>query len=118
MNAIAQWITANRTKLETGPLETSDLDRLEDLVTPPRQQLLYLTAQSTNLRSGVVGWVLYDPTKDQEPKVPSDEPPYKSVLDAVTDGWHVLQFPISKMYEYKDLGNDYVGFDFILQKWI
>ncbi len=118
MSAIAQWITASRAKLETGPLATSDLDQLEDLVTTPRQLLLYLTAGSTNLRSGIVGWVFYDPTKDHEPTLPSDEPPYRSVLDAMADGWQVVQFPVSKMYEYKDLGNDYVGFDYILQKWV
>jgi len=28
-----------------------------------------------------------------------------------------VQYPIPKLYEYKDLENDYVGFDFILEKW-
>jgi hypothetical protein len=117
-NAVEQWFAESRTKLKAGTLEENDLDHLECLLKRPRQLILYLTARSTNPRSGVVGWALYDPTADREPTLPSNEPPYSSPLDAVTDGWRIVQFPVSKLYEYKDIENDYVGFDFILEKWI
>jgi hypothetical protein len=117
-SAIEEWIAASREKLKAGPLGSDDLDRVEALVAESRQLILYLTAQSSNMRSGIIGWVLYDPTKKHEPTLPSDKPPYDSVLDAVADGWRVAQFPISKLYEYKDIENDYVGFDFVLEKWI
>ena len=50
--------------------------------------------------------------------MPDDDPLYASVLDAVADGWRVVQFPVINLYNYEDLENDYVGFDFILEKWI
>ncbi len=104
--------------MKTTPLDAGDLDNLEDLLADQRQLTLYLTARSTNMRSRIVGWALYDPTQKSEPTLMSDEPPYESVLDAVADGWHVAQYPVSNLYAYKDLENDYVGFDFILEKWI
>ena len=117
--AVEQWIDASREQLKNGdPLGAENLDELASLLTDSRQLILYLTAKSTNLRSGVVGWVLYDPTAEHEPALPADEPPYGSVLDAVRDGWRVVQFPVSALYEYKDLDNNYVGFDFVLEKSI
>jgi|GEM_PF-1014825 len=115
---IRHWIAETREKLKHKTLEDQDLDRLEALLEdPPRPIIMYLTARSTNMRSGIVGWVLFDPWTEQKPTLPSNEPPYKSVLEAIADGWHVVQYPIPKLYEYKDLENDYIGFDFILEKW-
>ncbi len=116
--SVKQWLTASREKIKSTPLEGIDLDQLEALLAEPKQVTLYLTARSTNMRSDIVAWALYDPTKTHEPELMSDEPPYKSVLDAVAHGWHVAQYPIINLHEYKDLENDYVGFDFILEKWI
>ena len=115
---VERWIKESRTKLKTAPLEAADLDQLETLMKEPRQLILYLTARSTNMRSGIVSRARVDSTKAHEPTLPSDESPYNSVLDAVADGWRVAQFPVINLYEYKDLENDYVGFDFILDKWI
>lgn len=113
---VESWISASREKLKNGRLDADDLDQLETLVSAPRHVTLYLTAGSTNMRSGIIGWALYDPAQKHEPTLPSDEPPYDSVLAAVADGWHVVQYPIINLYPYKDLENDYVGFDFILEK--
>ena len=116
--AFERWIATSRRQLAKGlPLEADDLDVLASLLTEPHQRVLYLTAKSTNLHAAVVGWALYDPTKVREPTPPSEEPPYRSVLEAVGDGWRVVQFPVSSSYQYKDLDNDYVGFDFVLEKW-
>ena len=115
---IRQWIAESRRKLESGALEGRDLDQLESLLeNPPRPKIMYLTARSTNMRSGIVGWVVFVPGEKPKLRLPGDEPPYDSVLEAVADGWRVVQYPIPKLYEYKDLENDYVGFDFILEKW-
>ncbi len=114
---IRQWIAESRTRLEDGELEQRDLDRLESMLdTDPRPVTMYLTARSTSMRSGIVGWVVFDPNEEHKPRLPGTEPPYSSVLEAVADGWRVVQYPIPKLYEYKDLENDYVGFDFILEK--
>lgn len=115
---IRQWIAESRKKLEDGALEARDLDQLESLMeTRQAPVIMYLTARSTNMRSGIVGWVVFVPGEKPKLRLPGDEPPYESVLDAVADGWRVVQYPIPKLYEYKDLENDYVGFDFILEKW-
>ena len=116
--AVKQWLSSSRKKIKSTPLEGTDLDQLENLLKEPTQVTLYLTARSTNMRSGIVAWALFDPSKAHEPELMSDKPPYKSVLDAVGHGWHVAQYPIINLYQYKDLDNDYVGFDFILEKWI
>ncbi|MBT5876162.1 MAG: hypothetical protein HOH43_22230 [Candidatus Latescibacteria bacterium] len=116
--SVERWIAESRTKLTGTPLVEADLDQLEALIEEPRQLIMYLTATSTNLRSGVVSWVIFDPTKKQQPELPKDRPPYASVLDAVADGWKVTQFPVINLFDYKDLENDYVGFDFILEKMI
>lgn len=115
---IRQWIAESRKKLEGKGLDDGDLDRLETLLDgEPRPKIMYLTARSTNMRSGIVGWVVFVPGEKPQLRLPGDEPPYESVLEAVADGWRVVQYPIPKLYEYKDLENDYVGFDFILEKW-
>lgn len=117
--AFERWIATSRQQLAKGlPLKADDLDELAAVVAAPRQFLLYLTARSTNLRSAVVGWVLYDPTREHEPTLPSDQPPYDSVLAAVGDGWRVVQFPDPSSHQYRDIENDYVGFDFVLEKWL
>ena len=115
---ISRWIAESRKKLDENGLDNSDLDQLEALIENRRpSRIMYLTARSINMRSGIVGWAVFVPGEGPELKLPGDEPPYESVLDAVADGWRVVQYPINKLYEYKDLENDYVGFDFILEKW-
>ena len=143
---IRRWIAESRKKLEGKGLDDGDLNQLEALLDDGsrplddeprplddgprplddglrplddglRPKIMYLTARSTNMRSGIVGWVEFVPGEKPKLKLPGDEPPYESVLEAVADGWRVVQYPIPKLYEYKDLENDYVGFDFILEKW-
>jgi hypothetical protein len=57
-----------------------------------RQQVMVLYLGNSALDSGVVGWSLYDGTgKDYYPTGDSDEPPYKTGLDALRDGWRLFQ---------------------------
>ena len=83
---IRAWLTRSRAKWVQGTLTEADWDELESLATEPRQQVLYLYSKSTNMRSPLAGWVLYDATWPQEPQLPSDQAPYGSVLEAVADG--------------------------------
>ena len=115
---IRAWLTRSRAKWTQYTLTEADWDELESLATEPRQQVLYLYSKSTNMRSPLAGWVLYDATRPQEPQLPSDQAPYGSVLEAVADGWRVVQFPILKLYDYEGQDNDYVGFEFILEKMV
>ena len=70
------------------------------------------------MRSPVASWMLYDATQPQEPTLPSQQPPYESVLAAVADGWRIVQFPDIKRYTYQGVNNDYLGFEFILEKMV
>jgi hypothetical protein len=54
--------------------------------------VLYLS--SSALDSEVKGWTFYDGTgKEHFTTGDSDMPPYTTGLDALLDGWRVLQFP-------------------------
>ena len=116
--AVKDWLAHCRDKLRTEVITSADLDRLGALLAEPRQQVLYLYAKSTNMRSPLASWALYDPTQPQAPTLPSAEPPYESVLAAVADGWRVVQFPIAKLYAYEGQDNDYLGYEFVLEKFV
>jgi hypothetical protein len=116
--AVERWIDAQKKKLRKEPVTSEDLDALMNCLQEPRQHVLYLYSKSTNMRSPIASWSHCDPTKPQEPTLPSQELPYASVLEAMADGWRVVQFPISKLYRYEEVDNDYLGFEFVLEKWI
>jgi hypothetical protein len=117
-DGLSVWIDSSRRKVAQGDFQTADLDCLEALVTSPRQQVLYLYSKSTNMRSKLAGWTLYDPTQPQAPALPSDAPPYESVIEALEDGWRIVQFPILKLYSHETVDNDYLGYEFILEKMV
>ena len=116
-STVKQWIDASRAKLRSGDFTEADLLRLEALLAERTQMVLYLYSKSSNMRSPIVGWALYDATKPHEPTLPSQEAPFSSVIEAVHDGWRIVQFPISKLYQFSDIDNDYLGYEFILEKW-
>lgn len=127
---VQQWLEDSRAKLRLGDLFESDLQRLEALLAEPRQKILYLYSKSTNMGSAIASWALYDPCEPEQadqlvasdtfataPKLPCQDPPYSSVLDAVADGWRVVQFPREELHPFADTDNSYLGFGFILEKW-
>jgi len=116
--AIQEWVATSRQKLASSTLTGDDLDRLAEITREPRQLVLYLYSKSSNMRSPLASWMLYDATKPQEPTLPSQEPPYASVLAAVADGWRIVQFPDTKLYAYQGVDNDYLSFEFILEKMV
>ena len=128
--AVKQWLDESRAKLRVGDLSESDLQRLETLLSSPRQMILYLYSKSTNMSSAIASWALYDPREPEQtdqlvasdtfpvaPKLPSQDAPYVSVMDAVADGWRVVQFPREELHPFADTDNSYLGFGFILEKW-
>ena len=115
-NTVKQWLDESRKKLQAGNLTETDLQRLETLLTEPRQLVLYLYSKSTNMRSAIASWALYDPTVPYEPTLPSQDVPYDSVIEAVNDGWRIVQFPRAELYQFSDIDNTYLGYEFILEK--
>lgn len=88
-----------------------------DPVTTPRQRLLYLHARNPGVFSEILGYTLIEPTKGFKVELSAEEPewPYRSVHDALVDGWHIVQFPhFQASFDDKDL--DMIGYEFILQK--
>ncbi|MEP7285817.1 MAG: hypothetical protein ABI947_08615 [Chloroflexota bacterium] len=58
-----------------------------------RQKLLILYLASSALDSPVRGWSIYDGTgKEAHTTGDSELPPYKTGMDALKDGWRVIQF--------------------------
>lgn len=115
-NGIEKWIAESRKKLTEGQLDEADLDRLEHVQRKSLQSILYLYSKSTNMRSQIAGWAFYDPSEAHEPSLPSDDAPYDTVIDAVADGWRIVQFPIPDLYKFSDVENQYLGYEFVLEK--
>lgn len=59
-----------------------------------RQKVLILYLANSALDSQVKGWTVYDGTGQTYPTTgDTTEPPYATGLDALLDGWRVIQFP-------------------------
>jgi hypothetical protein len=83
-----------------------------------KQKLLYLYLANSAPSSGTIGWSLFDGTGQDEPNYQADaEAPYGSALEAMRDGWRVIQVPVLSPdlpgQEYK---TDYLKFEYILEK--
>ena len=79
------------------------------------QDLLYIQTNSTSLDAGLLGMTLVvDGQIVDDAEDPVDWP-YQTVLEAIQDGWHVVQFPnlALLMDESRTYG---LGCEFILEK--
>lgn len=112
--SIRAWLDYCIEKLNAGELTAADLRGIPT----EKQRILYLYSKSTNLRSAIGGWALYDATAPDEPTLPSQDAPYASVLEAVRDGWRIVQFPRPELHNFSDVDNAYLGFEFILEKFV
>ena len=67
------------------------------IVSEERQQIMILHLSNPDLASSAVAWAVYDGAAPRDhlqmQSGDSDEPPYRSVLDAMRDGWFVIQIP-------------------------
>ncbi len=114
--ALNDWLDKCIDKLNADELTEVDLKDVINVWNSEKQLILYLYSKSTNLRSPLGGWALFDPTVPDEPELPSQEPPYASVLDAVRDGWRIVHFPRPELHSFSDVENAYLSFEFILEK--
>ncbi|MCX6367370.1 MAG: hypothetical protein NTX57_11755 [Armatimonadetes bacterium] len=70
------------------------------------------------MNSGVCAWSIWDGTgKEHHTTGDSDTPPYNSVIEAMKDGWRVIQFPqLNPAYPGMELTTSYLRFEYILEK--
>lgn len=80
-----------------------------------QQELLYLQCGQTSVDSQVIGISLVQGGEVVE-QHPGDPWPYETVLDAMQDGWRIVQFPNLALVpdENRPTG---LGCEFILEKW-
>lgn len=85
-----------------------------------RQKLLVLYAHNPSLNSGVGAWAQYDGTGQTRPGTgDGDQPPYPSVVDAMKDGWRVIQFPQQfPAFPGTEYQTHYLKYEFILEKLV
>ncbi len=105
-------------ELKEGELSEKRLQSIIDYLEssgPARQDLLYLQARNTSLDSIIDGMSLIENGELKEGPADPDDWPYQSVLDAIRDGWRVIQFPnlALMMDEKRTYG---LGAEFILQR--
>ena len=83
-----------------------------------RQQLLVLHLHTPDLNSSVVAWAMYDGTGETRHTTgDSETPPYNSVLEAMKDGWRVIQFPQQfPAYPGMEYYTSYLRFEYVLER--
>lgn len=83
-----------------------------------RQQVMVLYLGTSALDSAVIGWTRYDGTGRSRPTMgDSDEPPYATGLDALLDGWRLLQ--MSQLVAHAqghEYDTAYLPYEFLFEK--
>lgn len=82
-----------------------------------RQQVLYLWSAGSALDSPTVAWAFHDGTDGNGPQPPDDSPPYGTGVDALRDGWMLLQsaqlVPFAPGEEHQ---NSYLEYEFVFER--
>ena len=83
-----------------------------------RQKVLVLCLSNSALDSRVLAWSIYDGTgKAAHTTGDSDEPPYKTGLEALRDGWRVIQFPqLIPPYPGAEYATSFLKHEFIFEQ--
>ena len=85
-----------------------------------RQQVLILYLGTSALDSDVIGWTRYDGTGRSRPTMgDSDEAPYATGLDALLDGWRLLQ--MSQLLGHErghEYDTAYLPYEFLFERLV
>jgi hypothetical protein len=80
-----------------------------------RQSLLYLQTATTAVTAEVIGMLVVESgVVSNGPFDPVDWP-YKTVLDAINEGWRVIRFPVQLPVGHTQ--DTHIVCEFILEKW-
>ena len=119
---VAAWADAARRTLQAGgSLREADLDRLLADAREPRcrvrQRLLYLHAVNPSIYADLVAAAIHEPVTGAVTEIDPQAPelPYRTVHDAIVDGWRVIHFPQQRA-PFDDREIDVLGQEFILEK--
>lgn len=86
-----------------------------------RQQVLFLWLATSALDTPVVAWSFYDGASD-DPTPPIEEradPPYRTGVDALRDGWRLIQAsPLNPPMPGDERRVSYLKHEFIFEKLI
>ena len=85
-----------------------------------RQQVLVLYLKDSALDSNVLGWAQYDGTGQHNYYTgDSTEPPYATGLDALLDGWRLIQAsPMIPHAPGAEFQTSYLKFEFFFEKLV
>ena len=85
-----------------------------------RQQVLVLYLSTSALDAKVVGWSRYDGTGRTNPTTgDSDEPPYETGVEALQDGWRLLQIsPLMPPYPGHEYDVSFLKHEFLFEKLV
>lgn len=85
-----------------------------------RQQVLVLYLANSALDSRVTAWARYDGTGDVRHQAGGDEePPYASGLDALKDGWRLIQAsPLIDHVSGDEFRTGYFKYEFFFEKLV
>ncbi|GGD84651.1 hypothetical protein [Paenibacillus nasutitermitis] len=86
-----------------------------------RQQILILHSFLPDLESEIVAWALYDAAlpEDQQQMNTGDQnqPPYRSVLGAMRDGWFVIQTAALPVYlRGQEHESGHLPYEYVLER--
>ena len=85
-----------------------------------RQQVMVLYTTNSALDTGVVAWAFYDGTgANRHMSGDCDEPPYQTGLEALKDGWRLIQAsPLVSHVSGDEFRTDYLKYEFFFEKMV
>lgn len=120
-DTIETWVAEAYRKVDAGTFGHTDIDRLLALHRAShrriRQRLLYVHAGNPSIYAELIAAAIHEPVSgaitEIDPMV--SDMPYKSVHEAVVDGWRIIHFPHQQAF-FDDREIDVIGYEFILEK--
>ena len=105
-------------QLRRGELTESRLRELGEAIganNGHRQSLLYLQSNTSSVTERVIGMQLIEDGIVSDGPFDAADWPYKSVLEALNDGWRVIRFPVQLPVGHTQ--DTHLSCEFILEKW-
>ena len=105
-------------QLRRGELTESRLRELGEAIGAENghnQSLLYLQSNTSSVTERVIGMRMVQNGVVSDGPFDAADWPYKSVLEAMNDGWRVIRFPVQLPVGHTQ--DTHLSCEFILEKW-